>query len=86
MYPVVENCDGGGEDAFLCNHPVYDLKQESFVPVIIGLNSAEGGMFASRKLNYRFIFDNTPKQPPFEIVRGPYNPLKLFMKYISTYN
>lgn len=49
--PVVEDCDSSHE-AFLCHHPVYDFKQESFVPAIVGLNSAEGGLFVACKLQY----------------------------------
>ncbi|XP_060878022.1 juvenile hormone esterase-like isoform X1 [Metopolophium dirhodum] len=48
--PVVENCDSG-QEAFLCHHPIYDFKQESFVPAIVGLNSAEGGLFVASLYN-----------------------------------
>lgn len=48
--PVVEQCDSGRE-AFLCSHQLNVLKQESFVPAIIGLNSAEGGMIVSSLYN-----------------------------------
>lgn len=48
--PVVENCNSG-QESFLCHHPVYDFKQESFVPAIVGLNSAEGGLFVACKLH-----------------------------------
>lgn len=52
--PVVENCNDRGQEAFLCRHPIYDFHQESFVPAIIGINSAEGGLMATRKsaVNY----------------------------------
>ncbi|VVC41624.1 Carboxylesterase type B, conserved site,Carboxylesterase, type B,Alpha/Beta hydrolase fold [Cinara cedri] len=43
--PVVENCKSR-QEAFLCHHPIYDFQQESFVPAIIGMNSAEGGLMA----------------------------------------
>jgi len=45
---VVENC-AGQKESFLCKYPLLDFKQESKVPVLIGMNSAEGGIFASRK-------------------------------------
>lgn len=48
--PVVENCgSSAGHEPFLCRHPIYDFKQESFVPAIVGLNSAEGGLFIACK-------------------------------------
>lgn len=46
--PVVEKCHEN-KDSFLCNHPLKYFKQESLVPLIIGMNSGEGGLFASRK-------------------------------------
>lgn len=48
--PVVENCNSDRE-AFLCRHPIYDFKQESFVPVIFGFNSGEGGLYAAGEFN-----------------------------------
>ncbi|KAL5242174.1 hypothetical protein ACI65C_009584 [Semiaphis heraclei] len=48
--PVVEQCDSG-KAAFLCRHQLKEFKQESFVPAIIGLNSAEGGMIVSSLYN-----------------------------------
>lgn len=45
---MIENCDSG-QEAFLCHNPVYDFKQESFVPVMVGVNSAEGGLVFGRK-------------------------------------
>ncbi|XP_060845477.1 uncharacterized protein LOC132925065 [Rhopalosiphum padi] len=48
--PVVEQCNSGRE-AFLCRHQLNEFKQESFVPAIIGLNSAEGGMIVSSLYN-----------------------------------
>ncbi|XP_060878026.1 esterase FE4-like [Metopolophium dirhodum] len=48
--PVVENCNTG-QEAFLCHHPIYDFHQESFVPAIVGLNSAEGGLFVAAMYN-----------------------------------
>lgn len=48
---VVEKCHGK-KDSFLCNYPLKYYKQESLVPIIIGMNTAEGGLFASRKLNH----------------------------------
>ncbi|XP_025194178.1 venom carboxylesterase-6-like [Melanaphis sacchari] len=48
--PVVESCDLN-QKSFLCNHPLTNFKQESFVPTIIGLNSGEGGIFAASLFN-----------------------------------
>ncbi|XP_050443567.1 uncharacterized protein LOC126847405 [Adelges cooleyi] len=44
--PVSERCDSDG-NAFLCRHQMLDFKQESFVPVLMGYNSGEGGMIAA---------------------------------------
>jgi len=52
--PVAENCNKKKE-SFLCKYPLLDFKQISKVPVIIGMNSGEGGLFASRKLLPMFI-------------------------------
>ncbi|XP_050531734.1 esterase FE4-like isoform X2 [Daktulosphaira vitifoliae] len=46
--PVIEKCDS---DAFICHNPLIDFKQESYVPVIIGLNSAEGCLYSSSIFN-----------------------------------
>jgi len=46
--PVAENCNRKKE-SFLCKYPSLDFKQISKVPVIIGMNSGEGGIFASSK-------------------------------------
>jgi hypothetical protein len=46
--PVIESCDSK-EEAFICKNPIADFKQESMVPVVIGFNSGEGGIFASGK-------------------------------------
>lgn len=48
--PVVENCNSG-QEAFLCHHPIFDFHQESFVPAIVGSNSAEGGLFVASLYN-----------------------------------
>ncbi|XP_050531739.1 juvenile hormone esterase-like isoform X2 [Daktulosphaira vitifoliae] len=48
--PVVEKCDIDNK-GFLCHHPLIEFKQESHVPAIIGINSAEGGLFVSRFFN-----------------------------------
>lgn len=45
---VVENCENRNE-SFLCKYPFDDFKQESNVPVLIGANSEEGGIFVARK-------------------------------------
>jgi len=50
---VVENCNTD-QEAFLCHHPIYDFHQESFVPAIVGLNSAEGGLFVAGELNNNY--------------------------------
>jgi len=47
--PVAESCNRKKE-SFLCNYPLVYFKQKSRVPVLIGMNSGEGGIFASRKL------------------------------------
>lgn len=51
---VVEKCQEK-KDSFLCNYPLKYYKQESLVPIIIGMNSGEGGFFASRKLNIKIL-------------------------------
>ncbi|XP_050531732.1 juvenile hormone esterase-like [Daktulosphaira vitifoliae] len=48
--PVVESCNSD-EEAFLCRHPLVNFKQESHVPVIIGLNSGEGGLYIASLYN-----------------------------------
>lgn len=52
LMPVVENCDDKKQQ-FLCKYPPIDFKQESIVPVIIGMASSEGGYLAASK--YFFI-------------------------------
>lgn len=47
--PVVENCEN--KTGFLCRHPLIDFKQESNVPILMGMNSGEGGLFAARVYN-----------------------------------
>jgi len=47
--PVAENCNIL-KKSFLCKYPLIDFNQISKVPVIIGMNTGEGGIFASRKL------------------------------------
>lgn len=51
--PVAEICDDcddtSNDGAFLCHHPLFRFKQENFVPVIIGMNPAEGGIVVSCK-------------------------------------
>jgi len=46
--PVAENCKRKKE-SFLCKYPLLDFKQISKVPVLMGMNTGEGGIFASRK-------------------------------------
>jgi len=46
--PVAENCDSK-KDSFICKYPLLDFEQISKVPVLIGMNSGEGGLFASSK-------------------------------------
>ncbi|XP_022165688.1 esterase FE4-like [Myzus persicae] len=47
---VVEKCNKKKE-SFLCKYPLLDFKQISKVPVLIGMTSGEGGLFASRMYN-----------------------------------
>ncbi|XP_050531743.1 juvenile hormone esterase-like isoform X2 [Daktulosphaira vitifoliae] len=49
--PVVEKNCNINKNAFLCRHQFNDFYQESFVPVIIGINSAEGAMITSYLYN-----------------------------------
>lgn len=53
--PVVENCDSG-QETFLCHNPIYDFKQESFVPSMIGSTSAEGGLYVACKSKHSFQY------------------------------
>jgi len=46
--PVVESCNSQ-KQSFLCNYPLLDFNQISKVPVLMGMNTGEGGIFASRK-------------------------------------
>ncbi|XP_050531754.1 venom carboxylesterase-6-like isoform X2 [Daktulosphaira vitifoliae] len=46
--PTVENCRS---DAFICVNPLVKFQQESNVPVIIGVNSAEGGLIVAPMYN-----------------------------------
>ncbi|XP_008180697.1 esterase FE4 [Acyrthosiphon pisum] len=48
--PVAENCNEKKE-SFLCKYPLLDFEQISKVPVLMGMNSGEGGIFASRMYN-----------------------------------
>lgn len=48
---VVESCDTGKNNAFICHHPIDNFKQVSFVPTIVGLNSAEGLLFVKPLYN-----------------------------------
>lgn len=48
--PVAENCERKKE-SFLCKYPLLDFKQISKVPVLMGMNTGEGGIFASRMYN-----------------------------------
>ncbi|CAI6344926.1 unnamed protein product [Macrosiphum euphorbiae] len=48
--PVAENCNKKKE-SFLCKYPLLDFKQISKVPVLMGMNSGEGGLFASKMYN-----------------------------------
>lgn len=47
--PVVDKFNG--RNSFLTRYPLRDFKQESNVPVLLGLNSGEGGLFAARLYN-----------------------------------
>jgi len=46
--PVVENCNRK-EESFLCKYPLLEFKKESEIPVLMGMNSGEGGIFVSRE-------------------------------------
>lgn len=47
---VSEKCHKNNEqNSFLCKNPLEYYKQMSLVPTIIGMNSGEGGLFASRE-------------------------------------
>jgi len=35
------------KESFLCKYPLLDFKQESEIPVLMGMNSGEDGIFAS---------------------------------------
>lgn len=51
--PVVENCVN--KTGFLCKYPLLDFEQESNVPILMGMNSGEGGLFAARELFFFYI-------------------------------
>lgn len=75
--PVVESCDSN-QESFLCNHPFIGFKQESFVPTIIGLNSGEGGLFASN------LFNETSLQyPELSTDFNRLLPILLMYKHVS---
>lgn len=46
LAPVVENCNNKNE-SFLCKYPLLGFTQETNVPILMGMNSGEGGIFAS---------------------------------------
>lgn len=46
--PVVDNFNTKTE-RFLTRFPLLDFKQESNVPVLMGMNSGEGGLFVARQ-------------------------------------
>lgn len=50
--PVVENCEN--KTGFLCKYPLTNFKQENNVPILMGMNSGEGGLFAASE--FLFIF------------------------------
>lgn len=45
--PVVDSFNS--KDSFLREYPLREFKQESKVPVLLGMNSGEGGLFAARE-------------------------------------
>lgn len=54
LMPVAENCnDKSG--SFLCKYPLFSFTQETNVPVLMGMNSGEGGIFAARELMCTYI-------------------------------
>jgi len=46
--PVVEKCNCSKE-SFLCDYPLLQFKQITIVPVLMGMNTGEGGVYASRE-------------------------------------
>ncbi|XP_060877024.1 esterase FE4-like isoform X2 [Metopolophium dirhodum] len=50
MMPVAEKCNCSKE-SFLCDYPLLYFEQLTKVPVLMGMNSGEGGIFASRMYN-----------------------------------
>lgn len=52
--PVSEQC-GLGHKSFICHPQFYEFKQESFVPTVIGFNSAEGGALSCKIFVTHFL-------------------------------
>lgn len=57
--PVVEQCQNN--NGFLCKYPLVNFKQESNVPVLMGMNSGEGGLFAASEFFFYFFFSKRVK-------------------------
>lgn len=53
--PVVDNFNTKTE-RFLTRYPLLDFKQESHVPVLVGMNSGEGGLFVARQYLLFFFY------------------------------
>jgi len=51
--PVVENCEN--KTGFLCKYPLTNFKQENNVPILMGMNSGEGGLFAASEFLFIFL-------------------------------
>ncbi|CAH1724878.1 unnamed protein product [Aphis gossypii] len=58
--PVVENCEN--KTGFLCKYPLTNFKQENNVPILMGMNSGEGGLFAARIFNEKCEVDQELKK------------------------
>lgn len=54
LAPVVENCNNNNE-SFLCEYPLLDLTLKSNVPILMGMNSGEGGVLAARELYILYV-------------------------------
>ncbi|KAL5242172.1 hypothetical protein ACI65C_009582 [Semiaphis heraclei] len=50
LLPVVEKCNCSKE-SFLCDYPLLHFEQITKVPVLMGMNTGEGGVYASRMYN-----------------------------------
>ncbi|VVC41619.1 Hypothetical protein CINCED_3A013561 [Cinara cedri] len=74
--PVVENCEN--KKGFLCHYPLLDFKQESNVPILMGLNTAEGGLIASR------MYDESCKFSKLQLKNNFHNLISSILMYKYT--